>query len=145
MCLCGHLYLCNYLNEFDFVWQTEGAELLRDSLWLTWPLTLSVERLSLEKAGADGRLGLEQHDDRQRSQAAAVRPRALQVLLSVPLQTLQPQDAHEKVFTWSSTLTWHCCRLEDLIRLMPWNTEWVVFFQVVGSASKTSSKLIKPK
>ncbi|KAG8013773.1 HERV-H LTR-associating protein 1 [Nibea albiflora] len=38
---------------------------------------LSVERLSLEKAGADGRLVLRQHDDRQRSQAAAVRPRAL--------------------------------------------------------------------
>lgn len=32
MCLCGHLYLCYYLNELDFVWQTEGAELLRDSL-----------------------------------------------------------------------------------------------------------------
>lgn len=51
----------------------------------------------MEEAGAVRRLALRQHDDRRRSQAAALRPRALQVLLPVPLQTLQPQDAHEKV------------------------------------------------
>ncbi|KAM7379818.1 hypothetical protein PAMP_005340 [Pampus punctatissimus] len=56
-------------------------------------------RLSLEKTRGDGRVHLRQRDDRRRSQAAALRPRALQVLLPVPLQTLQPQDTHEQVFT----------------------------------------------
>lgn len=95
------------------------------------PPTLSVERMSLEKAGAVRRVDLLfLHDDGQRSQAAALRPWALQVLLAVPLQTLQPQDTDEKVFTpvnytlyirmtelqTGALITW-CCRgkkLDDL-------------------------------
>lgn len=50
----------------------------------------------MEEARADRRLHL-LHLHSRRSQAAALRPGALQVLLSVPLQTLGPQDAHQKV------------------------------------------------
>lgn len=68
------------------------------------PLVSCVERLSLEEAGAERRLRPRQHDHRRRPQAAALRPRALQVLLAVPVQTLQPQDAHEKVGSSTSCL-----------------------------------------
>ena len=54
----------------------------------------------MEEAGADrGRADPRRRDDGGRPQAAALRPRALQVLLAVPLQTLQPRDAREKVFS----------------------------------------------
>lgn len=84
-------------------WDQSGTSSNRAGLWLTWPLTLSAERLSLENAGGDQQLlSLQQWDLRQwdlcqRPQAAALCPWALQVLLPMPLQTLQPEDTHEKV------------------------------------------------
>lgn len=125
--LCDHLF--SVINSFicfcSVAWA--GCELgsvwrFKQSLsWLTWPLALSVERLSLETSRAERRLGLRRRDDRRRSQAAALRPRALQVLLSVPLQTLQPQDTHEKVFTPANyifTAQMTLPQIGDLIILM---------------------------
>lgn len=61
-------------------------------------MTPSVDRLSLATAAAGWRrLGTQRWDHGQRPEAAALRPGALQVLLAVSLQSLQPQDEHEEV------------------------------------------------